>query len=80
MITEFGDLGVVEERANPNPAGDPFPAVLYVESAPTVRAPKQLLVAAREHAHELRPNADFTYVASAARAAADPRTSLITPS
>jgi hypothetical protein len=62
MITEFGDLGVVEARENPNPAGDPFPAVLYVESAPTVRAPKQLLLAAREHAHELRPNADFTFV------------------
>jgi len=62
MITEFGDLGVVEARENPNPAADPFPRVLYVESAPTVRAPKHLLLAAREQAHELRPNADFTYV------------------
>jgi hypothetical protein len=62
MITEFGDLGVVEARANPNPADDPFPRVLYVESAPTVRAPKRLLLAAREQAHELRPNEEFTFI------------------
>jgi hypothetical protein len=62
MITEFGDLGVVEARENPNPADDPFPRVLYVESVPTVWAPEQLLLAAREQAHELRPNAEFTFV------------------
>jgi hypothetical protein len=62
MITEFGDLGVVEARENPNAAGDPFPRVLYVESAPTVRASKHLLLAAREQAHELRPNEEFTFV------------------
>ena len=62
MITEFGDLGVVEARDNPNAADDPFPRVLYVESTPTVRASKQLLLAAREQAHELRPNHEFTFV------------------
>ncbi|HWT07157.1 MAG TPA: LodA/GoxA family CTQ-dependent oxidase, partial [Xanthomonadales bacterium] len=62
MITEFGDLGVVEARENPNAGDDPFPRVLYVESAPTVRAPKHLLLAAREQAHELRPNEEFTFV------------------
>ncbi|HEY0383578.1 MAG TPA: LodA/GoxA family CTQ-dependent oxidase [Candidatus Elarobacter sp.] len=62
MITEFGDLGVIEARDNPNAAGDPFPRVLYVESAPTVRAPKHLLLAARQQAHELRPSEEFTFV------------------
>jgi L-Lysine epsilon oxidase N-terminal/L-lysine epsilon oxidase C-terminal domain len=62
MITEFGDLGVVEARKNPNKADDPFPRVLYVESAPTVRAPQHLLLAARDQAHELRPNEEFTFV------------------
>jgi hypothetical protein len=62
MITEFGDLGVVEARENPNPADDPFPRVLYVESVPTVWAPQRLLLAAREQAHELRPNEQFAFV------------------
>ena len=62
MITEFGELGVVEARENPNADDDPFPRVFYVESAPTVRAPKQLLLAAREQAHELRPNEQFAFV------------------
>jgi len=62
MITEFGELGVVEARENPNAGDDPFPRVFYVESAPTVRAPKQLLLAARDQAHELRPNEEFSFV------------------
>jgi L-Lysine epsilon oxidase N-terminal/L-lysine epsilon oxidase C-terminal domain len=62
MITEFGDLGVVEARDNPNGEGDPFPRVLYVESVPTVPAPPHVLRAARTHAHELRPNEQFAFV------------------
>jgi hypothetical protein len=63
MITEFGDLGVVEARANPNAgADDPFPETLYVESVPTVRTTPGIL----EHAHQqratLRPNEEFTRV------------------
>lgn len=44
MIDHFGDLGVVERRDNPNAGpGDPFPAVFYVESRPTVPVDENVL-------------------------------------
>jgi hypothetical protein len=48
MIDHFGDLGVVERRANPNAGkdGDPFPPVFMVESQPTVPVPEGVLKAA----------------------------------
>ena len=64
MITEFGDLGVVEARENPNAAdpNDPFPATLYVESRPTVPTTEHILLKAHEERATLRPNEQFAYV------------------
>ena len=62
MITEFGDLGVVEARANPNGDDDPFPRTLYVESRPTVPTTEDILEEAHEERATLRPDAAFTMV------------------
>jgi hypothetical protein len=50
MIDHFGELGVVERRANPNAGkdGDPFPPVFQVESTPTVPVAPAVLHAAHE--------------------------------
>jgi hypothetical protein len=64
MIDEFGDLGVVEARPNPNahdPA-DPFPPVMYVESKPTVPTTQPVLAKAHEERATLRPSDEFTFV------------------
>jgi hypothetical protein len=64
MIDEFGDLGVVEARPNPNahdPA-DPFPAVMYVESKPTVPTTQPVLAKAHDERATLRPSDEFTFV------------------
>ena len=65
MITQFGDLGVVEARPNPN-AGDPEAtrsrAMLYVESRPTVPTTERCCDHAHEQRATLRPNPEFTRV------------------
>ncbi|HEV3087526.1 MAG TPA: LodA/GoxA family CTQ-dependent oxidase [Candidatus Elarobacter sp.] len=64
MITEFGDLGVVEARENPNAGdpNDPFPATLYVESRPTVPTTQPVLMKAHEERATLRPSEEFAFV------------------
>ena len=64
MIVQFGDLGVIEARPNPHAANlnDPFPAVLYVESKPTVPADPAVLDHAHDERDTLRPNPEFTRV------------------
>ena len=62
MITEFGDLGVVETRQNPNGSDDPFPQTMHVESRPSVKADEDVLRRAHEFRAVLRPDISFTKV------------------
>jgi hypothetical protein len=64
MITEFGKLGVIERRDNPNAndATDPFPPVMYVESRPTVPVDERVLEDAHEDRATQRVNPGFRAV------------------
>ena len=61
MVTDFGKLGVVERRENPN-AGDskdPFPKIMYVESKPAVPVDDDVLRNAHEQRAQLHANQAF---------------------
>lgn len=62
VIDEFGDLGVIEARENPNGPDDPFPRTMYVESRPTLKTTDEILHHAHEERANLRPVPSFTMV------------------
>jgi hypothetical protein len=67
MIGDFGELGVVERRVNPNPR-DPFPKTFFVESPPGSELPPEQKAAARRARGGEGVNPEFLRVRFGGRA------------